>query len=255
MSKKTIIALCHVAAAAVAMTACVQSSSSVYPTPTAPTVSSDTLPEIPVPMGKQIGTVSGTVYEHTSNGMRPLSNFPIHVQGSREGYKPVSVDVMTNASGRYEVAGLEREYVLVSAGSQSDFFSPCSVRVWLWSDVPMDIHVVSRAQLLASGTPRSMPPFLRPNGYPYIELLSGFVKEKTPDGLRPSVGAIVENLYGDGRSGDPTGMTLTSADGSFALCTYIDDYGQFVRVRKTRYRLSIQPVAYPRKIDFELDPE
>jgi hypothetical protein len=94
--------------------------------------------------------------------------------------------------------------------------------------------------------------FLRPPGYDFVEVLSGFVTERTPDGIRPVPEASVEHLYGDGRSGDPTGFTLTNGDGYYVLCGYYDDFGQAVRVRKHGYRTGIQSIGPSWRIDVEL---
>ena len=97
-----------------------------------------------------------------------------------------------------------------------------------------------------------MPPFSRPEGYAFVELVSGFVTERTAVGVRPVAEASAEHFYGDGLSGDPTGFTLTNADGYYALCGYFDDYGQSVRVQKDGYRTAIQSFGPSAKIDFEL---
>jgi hypothetical protein len=196
--------------------------------------------------------VSGVAYEHTITGMQPLGGLPLRVRGYREEGTPATIDVVTDAAGRFEVAGLEREYVLIGARPQDVYLSPCSVRLWLWNDDPKNIHVVSRASLLSGGTPPSMPPLSNLPGYPSVLVVSGFVRERTSDGLRPVAEASVEHLYGAGVSGDPTGFTLTNAAGYYVLCGYYDDYQQVVRVHKSGYRTGIQSVWSSGNVDFEL---
>ena len=220
------------------------------PTPSPPSPTSPSGP--PLTIGWDVFTVSGVAYEHTAAGIQPLAGLPLRVQGYRDRQTPVTIDVVTDAAGRYDVPGLAREYVLVGARAQDAYLSPCSVRLWLWNDDPKNVHVVSRAYLLGAGTPRSMPPLSRLDGYPNVEVLSGFVTERTPDGVRPVAEASVEHLYGDGQSGDPTGFTVTNANGFYVLCGYDDDYGQAVRVRKAGYRTGIQSIGPSWTIDVEL---
>jgi len=165
----------------------------------------------------------------------------------------VSIDVVTDGAGRYEVPGLIREYVMVGVRPQHDYLSPCSARLWLWGGYAVNVHVVSRALLLSTGMPGSMPPLSKVSDQPHSDVVSGFVTEKAPDGtVRPVAEASVEHLYGDGRSGRPTGFTLTNADGYYVLCGYWDDYGQAVRVSKDRYGTAIQSIGYPWRIDLQL---
>jgi hypothetical protein len=127
--------------------------------------------------------------------------------------------------------------------------------VWLWNDEPLNVYVVSRAHLLAAGPPQLMPPFVKLSGYPSIEVLLGFITERTGDGLRPVSGATVEHWYGppgDGTFGNPTGFTVTNAEGYYALCGYQDDYGQWVQVRKDGYRTNRQSIGASWRIDLEL---
>ena len=230
-----------------------RTSAPATPSPISPSPQAPVPPPQPPPSrGQEVSTVSGVAYEHTAAGLQPVAGLPLHVEGRRDGKTWVTLDVVTDAAGRYEVPRLDREYVLVSTRSQEAYLSPCSVRMWLWNDEPLNMHVVSRANLLASGPPRSMPPFSKPVGYQLVDVLEGFVTERTADGTRPVTSALVEHLYGDGQSGDPTGFTLTTADGHYVLCGYWDDYGQAVRVRKDGYRTSIRSFGPSWRIDFEL---
>ena len=215
---------------------------------------SPTSPSRPPPSasGPETSTVSGVAYEHTASGIQPLAGLSLRVSGQRERSIPVTVDVVTDAAGRYEVAGLRREFVSVASAPQDAYLSPCSLRAWLWGDGPKDVHVVSRAYLLAGGTPQSMPPFSRVAGYHGVEVLSGFVTERTRGGVRPVAEAAVEHLYGDGRSGDPNGFTVTNADGFYVLCGYYDEYDQAVRVRKNGYGTGIRAIGPSWRIDIEL---
>jgi hypothetical protein len=233
------------AGAVIAVTACSPSAPGDVNTP--PTVP----PSAPTG-GLAVSTVSGVAYEHTAGGIQPLGNLPLRVDGMRDGYAHVTIDVVTDADGRYEVPGLEREFVMVGARPQHAYLSPCSSRLWLRNDDAVNVHVVSRAVLLATGTPQSMPPLSKLAGYPLVGAVSGFVTESTPGGVRPVAEASVEHLYGDGRSGNPTGFTLTNADGYYVLCGYWDDYGQAVRVSKDGYRTAIQSIGASWLNDFQV---
>jgi hypothetical protein len=228
---------------ALAMISCT-SSAPKSTTPTAPSPSSNS--------AQPVATVSGAVMEVSANGFRPLGGISLQVSGYRNLQTPVTVDVTTNSEGQYSVPGLIREYAQVTAAPREDYLSPCSVRLWLWGDDPLNVYVVSRAQLLGSGVSQLMPPFVRPPGYFSIEVLSGFVTERTQDGARPVSQASVEHFYGDGTSGTPTGFTVTNTDGYYVLCGYQDDYGQSLLVRKDGYRTSRQSIGASSRIDLEL---
>lgn len=228
---------------ALAMISC-SSSAPKSTIPTAPSPSSNS--------AQAVATVSGAVMEVSANGFRPLGGISLQVSGYRNLQTPVTVDVTTNSEGQYSVPGLIREYAQVSAAPRDDYLSPCSVRLWLWNDDPLNVYVVSRSHLLGSGPSQLMPPFVKPSGYFSIEVLSGFVTERTQDGARPVSEATVEHFYGDGRSGTPTGFTVTNTDGYYVLCGYQDDYGQSLLVRKDGYRTSRQSIGASSRIDLEL---
>jgi hypothetical protein len=231
----------------VAVTACSPSGPDKGKTPSA-TPMLPTAPSPPPPGGEEESrALSGIAYEHTPAGMRPLGGLSLRVGG----VTGETIDVVTDATGQYRVAGFQREYAIVSARPQGQYLSPCSAQMHQWTN-PLDVHVVSRANLLTTGTPHSMPPFSQPAGYSYVVVLSGSVTQRTGSGVRPVAEASVEHFYGDGLSGDPTGFTLTNADGYYVLCGYCDDYGQSVRVRKDGYRTSIESFGPSLEIDFEL---
>jgi hypothetical protein len=198
-----------------------------------------------------VSDVYGVAYEHTAAERRPLAGLQLLVSGYRPGNDFVTLNVVTDSAGRYDVAGLRREYLLVSVKPQDAYFSPCSIRMWLWGDGPQNVHVVPRESLLANGLPQSMP---LGSLYPgvFVFVMSGTITERTAAGAQPVREALVEHLYGDGHSGDPTGFILTTADGRYTLCGYWDDYGQSLRVSKKGYLTAIQSIGPRWDIDFEL---
>lgn len=229
--------------------------------PTAPSFAAEPSRE-PIPpaatRGVDISTIFGFAYEHTAAGIYPLANFPLRVRGYRSEpstYTPVTLNVVTDSTGRYEVPRMMREFAMVTIQPQDAYLSPCSARLWLWSDRPINVHVVSKQSFFESGIPSSMPPLSKRvgdeqgDGY---EAVSGAVTERTPDGVRPVSGALVQHFYGNDEFGDLTGYTVTNADGYYTLCGYDDDYGKVVRVTKKGYRPAVQSLGWPKEIDFEL---
>ncbi len=174
------------------------------------------------------------------------------------GYTPVynwvTLEVVTDAAGRYTVPDMQREFAMAQAKPQPGYLAPCSARVWLWSDGPLNVHVVSRATFETSGMPRSMPPLSRPAGQGYdFYMMSGIITERTAEGVVPVAGALVQHFYGNGQSGDAAGYTVSDANGAYVLCDYGDDYGKAVRVMKEGYRQAIQPTAaFPSELNFEV---
>jgi hypothetical protein len=93
-----------------------------------------------------------------------------------------------------------------------------------------------------------------------VTTVSGVVSERTPDGIRPINGAIVELFLGDSRDSDnvfnrdPVKATLTRADGGYFMCLppplgstgATEPGGQAfdVRVRKDGYRTASQSFRF-----------
>lgn len=72
--------------------------SPISPSPQAPVPP----PQPPPSRGQEVSTVSGVAYEHTAAGMQPVAGLPLHVEGRRDGKTWVTLDVVTDAAGRYE---------------------------------------------------------------------------------------------------------------------------------------------------------
>jgi hypothetical protein len=237
----------QVSALAIAVTimACADSAQTA-PSPPPPSSPPPSSPPPPITGDEKPG-LWGVAYEHTPTEIRPLSGLALRVTG----VLGVTHDAVTDAEGHYQIADLSPEYALVGVRPQDAYLSPCSAQKHQWAS-PLNVHVVSKATLLVKGTPQSMPPFSHSAGYEASVPLSGVVRERTSDGMQPVAEASVEHFYGDGMSGDPTGFTLTNAEGFFVVCGYWDDHGQSVRVSKRGYRTAIQPYGASTKIDFEL---
>jgi hypothetical protein len=218
-------------------------------------------PSPPPVIAPATARVFGRAYEHTPDGVRPVAGMPVLVNGRFRGGLPFSsIDTVTDATGGFEVSGLEPEFGWARARRHDTYLSPCRARAApLLAGEPLNLHVISRSSLLAAGHPRSMPPFAKPWGYSAAEVLSGFVMERSGEGmLRPVAEAAVEHFYSDfydeGR-GDPTGFTITNNDGYYVLCWYAEQLDQLVVVRKPGYRtveVWVPLSVASSRIDFEL---
>ena len=131
--------------------------------------------------------MSGVVFEHTMAGFRPLAGLRLRLRAWRP---PGSLqDVTSNASGRYEVSGLQSEAVTIAPSIETEYRAPCpSGTDVLGGNGTFDVHVVSTALLSTAGVPASLPRT--------AIWVSGMVFEQTPEGRRPVAGASAE-LAGD----------------------------------------------------------
>ena len=94
-----------------------------------------TAPSPPPPGGEEESTaLSGIAYEHTPAGMRPFGGLSLRVGG----VLGETIDVVTDATGQYRVAGFQREYAIVSARPQGQYLSPCSAQMHQWTN-PLDV--------------------------------------------------------------------------------------------------------------------
>ena len=110
----------------------------------------------PTPVGPPF-SVSGTIFEHTVTGRRPLAGFHFTVTGSGVSASPLTVDVTSDADGRYEATGFpSRAHITVS---HAGYRAPCpqyTVLV-LNSNSILNLDVVSDATLASTGIPQSLP--------------------------------------------------------------------------------------------------
>ena len=60
--------------------------------------------------------MSGTVFEHTSSGSRPLAGLRLHLRA-----RVAIPDVTTDASGRYEVAGVPQGVLIVAPALETEY--------------------------------------------------------------------------------------------------------------------------------------
>ena len=183
-----------------------------------------TTPTLPAAAPSQSGaTLSGVVFDQTSNGARPGANVPllVHVwMWEAESF----MEVTSDATGRYSLSGVPAGSISIAATSGSGYYAPCPAgwdSVSARSDGVLDVHVVSATLLSTAGVPAEMP--LLGNIW-----VSGVVFERTPQGRQPIAGATV-NLFGDGADPRTGSTTLTDAAGRYRVCPPIPGTGTDTR--------------------------
>ncbi len=106
-----------------------------------------------VPSAERMPTLTGTVYEATREGRRPLAGIPLDISVDYQQRSPVTT---TDADGQYRFFGssLEKWNVRVEKAGYSQ---PCRAAKALNAESVMDVYVVSDATLALHGVPASMP--------------------------------------------------------------------------------------------------
>ena len=95
----------------------------------------------------EVSNVFGFVYEHTTAGVVPLRNFPLAVQGRSATGSFITVDVLTDATGRYDVPDMQREYLAAPRDHRMPTCRCAASFLWGWKDEAYNVHVTSRANL------------------------------------------------------------------------------------------------------------
>lgn len=159
----------------------------------------------PAPPPPASTTLSGTVFESTSQGARPLAKaeLEIWVEVPGRGYHAGSV--VTDAEGRYVIRDLpDRSFVVLKAYvPDSRLIQQCAATVTMVGDAVLDIELVS-----------TVMPLRATHGSP---TLSGVIYEGTSAGIRPIQGAWVAYDWGCD-DGTPEASTTTDFDGRYELC-------------------------------------
>ena len=182
-------------------------STSSIPTsvPTAPTL--EATDSAPVPPARTSFKLSGTVYESTPGGSRPLARVPLDISVEYQSHTPSRA---TDADGRYEAtlpSNLDPVTVKVEYPGYSQ---PCVARVASAVDTVLDIFVVRDSVAGDGSLPESFP--LRPS------TVSGVVFEQTDHGKVPVAGARVVADYSGGMGWGPAARTITDGAGRYTLC-------------------------------------
>jgi hypothetical protein len=189
------------------------------PSPIAPPAAAPPLPAM--------STISGTVWLHAADGVRPFAHSSVSgwvafgTRGQGTGRIP------TDANGRYVLSAPVGSRVRLGIGG-GGAYQPCAVTVSADGDVIRDIHAVDDTRQLGA----RLPPQLLAD----TPTVSGQVFEIDAGGRRPVADVRVESdgLFGLGLV---TATTLTDAEGRYVLCGFQGDASTVVFASKAGYQL------------------
>ena len=198
-------------------------------------------PSLPLP--PSVYVLSGTVYEHSPAGVRPLGSVALDV--------PLATgSAASNADGQYRVEfegwrGPGRRTVRAAA---SGYRQPCRAAITLVDgENILDVHLVQESVLSTTGIPSSLPVV-----EPYI---SGQVFERTAQGDLPVKKALVSGEFGwdlrDELIVEVT--TLTDASGHYVLCGVESATGVSVVASGYAFARATVNLARTRSYDFALE--
>lgn len=196
----------------------------------------------PTPVAGPPFTLSGTVYEATSTGRRPLAGVPLDV--SLE-YQQRTPRVTSDSAGRYSVSIGSAESHKVAAELEG-YSQPCRASVALTADGVLDVYVVANSLLERVAIPPSLP-VVQPT-------LTGRVFERTTSGLRPVSGAKVYMDFSAGFGIAPSANTVTDSAGRYLLCN-VQDVGWGLTVNAWKYPRYSEARHVPTPITSEVDLE
>jgi hypothetical protein len=154
----------------------------------------------------QTATISGVVWQHAADGVKPLGVASVWgwVQTAGSGWRvgPNKTDL----DGRYSFQVPTGASLRVQL---SALYQPCVVTISASSTVSHDVHIVADPAQLGAHLPAEL--------LADVPTLSGVVFENTPDGKQPVPGVRLEvdMIYG---LGDVSATTLTDSDGRYVLC-------------------------------------
>ena len=159
----------------------------------------------PVPTGPH--TVSGVV----SDGARPIEGANISAWidqgGSGYSYMWAHGPLMTDADGRYQLAGLPAQVTVWLQTWKNGYVQQCAApQVTLLGDTSVDLQLVSRANLSASTGQVPTSGF---------RSISGMIFEITGAGKQPVAGAYVDF---EPLMDFPAAITFSDAAGRYLLC-------------------------------------
>jgi hypothetical protein len=149
-------------------------------------------------------TLSGVVFESTSQGRRPLSGGHVwYFVAAQSAILGVHGSTSLDANGRYVISDLPNGHrVKVNAFVPQTLGQPCAARAAMTASSVLDIELVRPG---ARPTTNSSP------------TLSGVVFEMTAEGRRPLAGIPV-GFYGDAFPGMVDVFTWTGTDGRYEFC-------------------------------------
>ena len=210
-------------------------------TPTTPSVSPGSAAVV-MPSAATGFTLSGTVYESTRAGRRPLAGIPLDISIDYQQRSPATT---TDSDGRYRFVGASSEKWNVRV-EKVGYSQPCRAAVALTADTVMDVYVVADATLSSDGVPASMP-VIQPT-------LSGTVFEHAPEGVRTVSGVKIIGDFSAGLGWGPSATTVSDAAGRYLLCGVDGSMGLELWVPRLRRYVSVIP-SMTTRIDIDLTPQ
>jgi hypothetical protein len=206
---------------------------------TAPT-SSPIAPSAPGPTPVERYTLSGRVFEHSTQGNVYLSGGHVSYYAASSLADGIHGSVMLDANGRYVIPNLPRDYrVKLHAYVPKTLGQPCAAHARMDADRVLDVELV------------------RPGAHPTTlasPTLSGVVLAMTAEGLRPAAGEPV-SFYGDDFQGMVDVLTWTDSAGRYEFCGLPPGTGH-VGAGDCNETMFYVNVTIPRdtKVDIDLTP-
>lgn len=189
-----------------------------------------TPPASPQPPSQPTVSLSGVVFDHTSNGTRPGANIRLVVHAwTTNGH--TFQEVTSDQTGRYSLSGVPAGAISIAAALGSGYYAPCPSG-WdvVRSDRVFDVHVATATQLSTTGAD------IPTSGSIWV---SGVVFERTANGIQPVAGATV-NLAGENSDSRIGSNTVTDAAGRYLVCPPLPgtgtDQSAPLRVSRDGYR-------------------
>lgn len=186
-------------------------------------------PTAPTPTGNPpsgLATISGTVWVHASDGVKPFGNQSLFGWVETDSGGSTTGRIAIDAAGRYSFsvpAGGTRVRIGVVGAYQ-----PCAITLTPQGNVTQDVRVVTDPLQLGARLPRELAS-VGPT-------LSGTVYEVTSEGRLPLKDVRVE-LDGLDGLGLVIATTLTDGDGRFLLCGVPQLRGLYLFASKSGYKL------------------
>ncbi len=186
---------------------------------------SPSLPAAPTPATV---SVSGTVFIHDAQGVRPYANASLYgwAEIDRVGGGPAG-HATTDSAGRYQFRGRSASRFRIYFGWGAPAYQPCAVTVALTGDVTRDVRAVIDEDQLGARLPQQL--------LAQTPTLSGVVFEATPDGPRTLRDVRIE-VDGTGSGDELTASTLTDSDGRYVVCALELDRHTGISFSKPGYR-------------------
>ena len=194
-----------------------------------------------VPSAVPMFTLTGTVYEATREGRRPLAGIPLDISVDYQQRSPVTT---TDADGQFRFVGSSSEKLNVRV-EKAGYSQPCRAAVALTADSIMDVYVVANATLAVHGVPASMP-VIQPT-------LSGMVFEHVLEGVRPVQGVQIIGDFSAGLGWGPSATTVTDVTGRYLLCGVDGSMGLELWIPRL-FRYVTADIRTTTRLDIDLTP-